>query len=54
MIRVRRFETHFLLSVRDCVFDGERFSTREDPLALGLMGAGSAALYVTFKRKDWL
>jgi magnesium transporter len=27
--RLAMFDTHFVLSVRDCIFDGERFSTRE-------------------------
>jgi magnesium transporter len=33
--RLAMFDTHFLLSVRDCVFDGEEFSTREVDLLFG-------------------
>jgi magnesium transporter len=33
--RLAMFETHFLLSARDCLFDGERFSTREVDLLFG-------------------
>jgi magnesium transporter len=33
--RLALFDTHFLLSVRDCIFDGERFSTREVDLLFG-------------------
>jgi magnesium transporter len=33
--RLAMFETHFLLNVRDCLFDGERFSTREVDLLFG-------------------
>jgi magnesium transporter len=33
--RLAMFDTHFLLSVRDCLFDGEHFSTREVDLLFG-------------------
>jgi magnesium transporter len=33
--RLALFDTHCLLSVRDCIFDGERFSTREVDLVFG-------------------
>jgi magnesium transporter len=33
--RLAMFDTHFLLSVRDCLFDGERFSSREVDLVFG-------------------
>jgi magnesium transporter len=33
--RLAMFDSHFLLSVRDCVFDGERFSSREVDLLFG-------------------
>jgi magnesium transporter len=33
--RLALFDTHFLLSVRDCVFEGDRFSTREVDLIFG-------------------
>ena len=33
--RLALFDTHFLLSARDCLFDGERFSSREVDLLFG-------------------
>ena len=33
--RLAMFDTHFLLSVRDCIFEGDRFSTREVDLLFG-------------------